>query len=99
MSTHAMSRHETRETAMEPTTLPCACDACLRLRAARRAPRLVPYGDGMRPAWHVPLTPEHAELKDALSAVAYAHPREAQWLGSAELRTEWDRLVAVEVRS
>lgn len=84
---------------METTTPPCACDACERLRAARRAPRMVPYGAEMRPAWHVPLTPEHAELKDALSAVCYAHPREAQYLGSVELRESWERLTGMKVLS
>lgn len=80
------------EPAEAPAKVACPCPACASLRAARSAPRMVLYGDEYRPAWHIPLTPEHDALKAALDAVAYAHPRESgsQLCGT---RAEWERLV------
>lgn len=73
----------------------CACPACESWRAAHRTTRWVVYGDGMRPAWNVPLTPENDALRRAYSAVCHAHPHEAVESLFGAGRERWERMLEV----
>lgn len=80
---------------MVTTTYTCPCAACREFRLSKAEPRHVRYFDRIVPAWHVPLTREHARYTRAYTALHYAHERPAvRQLYDPAAGLEWERLVA-----
>ncbi len=73
-----------------PNLFRCPCSACVEFRASKAQPRTVVYFGENRPAWHVPLTPEHKRYSAALKALSYSHPKaSSEQLLTTERREEW----------